>query len=106
MADFDPAFEPGSPQPPGPGDGPSGPQPQASDSDAAVDAADCRLELQTQGHHYVLRYRRGEERKVLAGLLEMARDPKNPLNLFDAALLSHQMGLQLSRQIKQMLKKP
>jgi hypothetical protein len=94
MADFDPAYEPGSPVP------------QAKGLGAAADAADCRLELQTKGHHYVLRYRRGEERKVLAGLLEMARDPENPLNLFDAALLSHQMGLQLSRQIKQMLKKP
>ena len=65
-----------------------------------LDAQDRRqLVLVKNGHRYVFRYERGEETKVLAGLVEMARDPKSELDWFDAAVLSHQLGQRMSEQL-------
>jgi len=58
-----------------------------------------QLVLVKNGHRYVFRYERGEETKVLAGLVEMARDPKSDLDWFDAAVLSHQLGQRMSEQL-------
>ena len=58
-----------------------------------------QLVLVKSGHRYVFRYERGEETKVLAGLVEMARDPKSELDWFDAAVLSHQLGQRMSEQL-------
>jgi len=58
-----------------------------------------QLVLVKNGHRYVFRYERGEETKVLAGLVEMARDPKSELDWFDAAVLSHQLGQRMSEQL-------
>ena len=51
-----------------------------------------QLVLVKNGHRYVFRYEKGEETKVLAGLVEMARDPRSELDWFDVAVLSHQLG--------------
>jgi len=51
-----------------------------------------QLVLLKKGHRYVFRYQVGEEAKVLASLVEMARDPHSELDWFDAAVLSHQLG--------------
>ena len=58
-----------------------------------------QLVLVKNGHRYVFRYERGEETKVLACLVEMARDPKSELDWFDAAVLSHQLGQRMSEQL-------
>ncbi len=65
----------------------------------------CReLELLKNGHRYVFRYEPGEESKLLSSLLEMAQDPAFPLDMFDAAILSHQIGQRLAEQLGEMLK--
>ncbi len=78
---------------------PLGPSP----CDEFVDPFDAQnrrqLVLVKHGHRYVFRYERGEETKVLAGLVEMARDPKSELDWFDAAVLSHQLGQRMSEQL-------
>ncbi len=61
-----------------------------------------QLVLVKNGHRYVFRYERGEETKVLAGLVEMARDPKSELDWFDAAVLSHQLGQRMSEQLERL----
>ncbi len=61
-----------------------------------------QLVLVKNGHRYVFRYERGEETKVLAGLVEMARDPKSDLDWFDAAVLSHQLGQRMSEQLERL----
>ncbi|MEX2213922.1 MAG: hypothetical protein WD768_07330 [Phycisphaeraceae bacterium] len=58
-----------------------------------------QLVLVKNGHRYVFRYAIGEETKVLAGLVEMARDPHSELDWFDAAVLSHQLGQRMSEQL-------
>ena len=63
-----------------------------------------RLELVKSGHRYVFRYCQGDESQFLASLMEMARDPQNPLDMFDAAILSHQLGVRLAKQMEQILK--
>lgn len=72
-----------------------------SDGDGSlVDSNERRqLVLVKNGHRYVFRYERGEETKVLAGLVDMARDPKSELDWFDAAVLSHQLGQRMSEQL-------
>jgi len=78
---------------------PLGPRP----SDEVIEPFDAQnrrqLVLVKNGHRYVFRYERGEETKVLAGLVEMARDPKSELDWFDAAVLSHQLGQRMSEQL-------
>ena len=61
-----------------------------------------QLLLLNRGHKYVFRFNVGDESKVLDGLLEMARDPESSLDWFDAAVLTHQMGQQLSEQLQRM----
>jgi hypothetical protein len=106
MAGTDQPIEPGNPEPAS--DAGFGWGFVKSDADESSSPgslrAGCRLELVKDGHRYVFAYRPGEEPRVLAGLLEMARDPSCPLEMFDAALLSHQMGVQLSQRIHGMLK--
>ena len=61
-----------------------------------------QLVLVKQGHRYIFRFSPGQESKVLEGLLEMVRDPSNQLDWFDAAVLTHQMGQDMSRQLERL----
>ena len=70
------------------------------DSDQTFDPQVRRqLVLIKHGHRYVFRYERGEETKVLSGLIDLARDPQNELDWFDAAVLSYQMGRRLETEL-------
>ena len=53
-----------------------------------------------KGHRYVFEYTPGQEAKLLGDLINMARDPSCPLNMFDAAMLSHQMGQGLGQSVE------
>jgi hypothetical protein len=66
--------------------------------------ASHELVLDKNGQRYVFRYRTGEERKLLEGLMAMVRDPDSDLQWFDAARVSHQMGDKMGRKLKQLLK--
>lgn len=61
-----------------------------------------QLVLVKHGHRYVFRYERGEETKVLSGLVDLARDPQSELDWFDAAVLSHQLGERMSEQLERL----
>jgi hypothetical protein len=64
------------------------------------------LVLVKQGQRYIFRYSAGQEARLLEGLSEMAGDPRNDLDWFDAAVLSHQMGQDMSAHLAQMNQRP
>lgn len=49
-------------------------------------------------HRFVFRYAEGCEAELLASLVALANDPDSEFDFFDAAVLSYQMGQQLSRE--------
>ncbi len=49
-------------------------------------------------HRYVFRYAEGCEAELLSTFVELANDPDSEFDWFDAAVLSYQMGQQLSRE--------
>jgi hypothetical protein len=58
--------------------------------------------LEKDGQRYIFRYTPGEEAELLSSLAQMAKDPDCPIDWYDAAMLSHQMGLELSAQLQRM----
>ena len=58
------------------------------------------LVLVKHGQRYVFRYAPGEEVDLLDGLVDMARDEKSDLTWFDAAVLSHQLGVRIGHQLE------
>ncbi len=50
-------------------------------------------------HRYVFRYAEGRESELLGSFVALANDPHNEFDWFDAAVLSYQMGQQLSREL-------
>jgi len=64
-----------------------------------------QLALVKHGHRYVFNYQPGRESELLERLTDMAHDPDCSLGMFDAAVLSHQVGRCLSQQIEQLLKR-
>jgi hypothetical protein len=67
-------------------------QPQPADPQAPR-----QLVLVKQDQRWVFRYAPGEEPQVLAWLAQTADDPDTTFDWFDAAVLSYQLGHQLSR---------
>lgn len=58
------------------------------------------LTLEKGTETFVIRYEPGLEHKVLDHLQESARTHKDGFDWFDAAVLSHQLGQHLSRDLK------
>jgi hypothetical protein len=48
-------------------------------------------------HRFVFRYVEGREAELLASFVALANDPESEFDWFDAAVLSYQMGQQLTR---------
>ena len=72
---------------------------------AAQDGGSPReLVLVKHGQRYTFRYAPGDEARLLAGIADLARDPDCPLDWFDAAVLSHQMGKNLGQQMERLRK--
>lgn len=63
------------------------------------------LELVKGPHRFLLRYEPGDAGAVLDVLVEMVNRPDVPLDWFDAAVLSHQLGVQLAKDLKARLPK-
>ncbi|MBI1369232.1 MAG: hypothetical protein GC162_11340 [Planctomycetes bacterium] len=63
----------------------------------------AELVLVKKTQRWVFRYMPGEEAAVLRSLAETARDPASDFDWFDAAVLSHQMGDQMHKQLKKMM---
>jgi hypothetical protein len=63
-----------------------------------------QLVLVKRSQRWVFRYCPGEETNVLQSLAEEAEDPTSNFDWFDAAVLSHQMGDKMARQLKNLMK--
>jgi hypothetical protein len=68
--------------------------------------ADMRtLSLMKGEHYYCFRYEIGQETKVLDALIDMVHKSANQFDWFDAAILSHQLGRHLAKELKAYLPK-
>ena len=63
-----------------------------------------QLTLVKKGHYYLFRYLPGDEAMLIQTLIEKAEDPKCPLDWFDAAVLSHQMGHRMAAEMQSLIK--
>jgi hypothetical protein len=63
------------------------------------------LSLVKGRHHYCFRYEAGQEAKVLESLVEMVHRRELSFDWFDAAVLSHQLGQHLAKELKAFLPK-
>ena len=63
-----------------------------------------QLELVKDGHRYLFRYCAGEESGVIDDLVSLAKDPHSPLSMYDAAVLTHQLGQRMGQQIQRLAK--
>ena len=72
---------------------------------ASTSGKDTRqLTLVKKGQYYIFRYQPGDEGPMLQTLIEQAESPKSPLDWFDAAVLSHQMGHRMADEMQALLK--
>ena len=63
-----------------------------------------QLTLIKRGRYFLFRYRPGDEAAVIQNLIAKAEDPGSPLDWFDAAVLSHQMGHRMAGEMQTLLK--
>jgi hypothetical protein len=63
------------------------------------------LSLVKGRHHFCFRYQVGEESMVLEALVEMVNRRDLPFDWFDAAVLSHQLGQHLAKELQSHLPK-
>ena len=63
------------------------------------------LSLVKGREHFCFRYEVGQEAKVLDALIEMVNRRELAFDWFDAAVLSHQLGQHLAKELKGFLPK-
>lgn len=63
------------------------------------------LSLMKGKEYYCFRYEVGQEVKVLDALIDMVHKSNNQFDWFDAAILSHQLGRHLAKELKAYLPK-
>ena len=63
------------------------------------------LSLMKGEHLYCFSYEVGQEVKVLDALIDMVHKSHNHFDWFDAAILSHQLGRHLAKELKAYLPK-
>jgi hypothetical protein len=79
---------------------------RASDKSSSPQAGKMKtLSLVKGRHHYCFRYEAGQEAGVLNSLVELVHRRDLPFDWFDAAILSHQLGQHLAKELKAYLPK-
>jgi hypothetical protein len=63
------------------------------------------LSLVKGRHQFCFRYNTGEETLVLDALVDLVNRRENSFDWFDAAVLSHQLGQHLAKELKAYLPK-
>ena len=63
------------------------------------------ISLVKGNQHFCFRYEIGQEAKVLDALIELVNRRDLPFDWFDAAVLSHQLGQHLAKELKTYLPK-
>src|SRR5436309_148929 len=101
MAESNPPNSPESRDSSDPSDG----QAVAKAGTPADAAATKMLSLVKGQHRYCFRYRAGDEPQVLDALVEMVNRRDVSFDWFDAAVLSHQLGQHLAKELKGYLPK-
>ena len=68
-------------------------------------AAMKTLSLVKGNQHFCFRYEAGQESKVLDAMVDLVNRRELPFDWFDAAVLSHQLGQHLAKELKSFLPK-
>ena len=77
-----------------------------ADSPGSENKKEVRTISLVKGQHtFCLRYEVGSEQLVLDSLAEMVKKRDVPFDWFDAAVLSHQLGQHLSKEMQALLPK-
>ncbi len=63
------------------------------------------LSLMKGEQHFCFRYEVGDESRVLDALVEMVNQDQTGFDWFDAAVMSHQLGQHLAKELKAYLPK-
>ena len=63
------------------------------------------ISLMKGNQHFCFRYEIGDEAKVLDALIDLVNRRDLPFDWFDAAVLSHQLGQHLAKELKGYLPK-
>lgn len=63
------------------------------------------LSLVKGRHHFCFRYEVGQEGQVLESLMDMVKRRDMGFDWFDAAVMSHQLGQHLAKELKSYLPK-
>jgi len=81
-------------------------KPTAPPTTAKADAAPAKMLSLVKGQHrFCFRYETGDEPRVLDALVEMVNRRDVSFDWFDAAVLSHQLGQHLAKELKGYLPK-
>ena len=89
----------------GAGSGPGGGTGSGSGSGSGSRADVKTLSLVKGREHFCFRYEVGQEAKVLDALVDMVHRRELGFDWFDAAVLSHQLGQHLAKELKTYLPK-
>lgn len=65
-----------------------------------VEREERTVRLLKDGHEFRLTYRQGDETAVLAALADWVARADLPFDWFDAAVMSHQLGEHLSKELQ------
>lgn len=63
------------------------------------------LSLEKGSEYFCFRYMEGDEPQVLQAIIDAINNPDLNFDSFDAAVLSHQLGVNLARELKKYLPK-
>lgn len=66
----------------------------------SIDRATRQIRLTKNGHDFRMNYQQGDEAHVLSALAEMVGQRDLPFDWFDAAVMSHQLGEHLAKELQ------
>jgi hypothetical protein len=80
-------------------------QREQAGQNANVEPTTKTISLVKGNEHFCFRYEIGQEAKVLDALIELVNRRETAFDWFDAAVLSHQLGQHLAKELKGFLPK-
>ena len=64
-----------------------------------------QIRLSKNGHEFRMSYQQGDEAAVLEALVDLVRRRDLPFDWFDAAVMSHQLGEHLAKELQTLMPK-
>jgi len=71
----------------------------------AIQTEKRTLSLMKGRHHFCFRYEAGQEAEMLSAMLDLVHNRDLNFDFFDAAVLSHQLGQHLAKELQALLPK-